>query len=467
MRFFNLAVPRDSAGRRPALSHRAALPVLLWLLCSLAPRPASAVPGGETVGVMPFRDLSGGGSPIGEALRETVTTDLKERSGLRVIERADLDRILTEQKLQSQRTDLDPSTAARVGKLLGATLMVAGACQRADRAIRLTARVVRVETGEIIGTAKVDGKEGEILRLQDRVTSELLRSAGLKEKAKHALARPRPALKSLKVIELYNQAVQEPDDLQRLNLLKLASAEDSTFLYAANDLRALEARLRTYQRGDEAARLQSIVDLTRRLAAATDPAGRYPIVAELLAKLQQAGRYRQMVALAQKADADGYLPEENRDLPAFFRVLADLKLKDQRLLLRDGEDFLQRSPGSPYFSAVKNMVEQAIKESRQVEEGRAEAAAAEAKLHTTLRWDLCQLAQVYRRYRQFPEERRLLLGCLAVGKRPRSEVLRLLVAADMDCADFARARQDLAELDRVDPEAGRATRKIADIPADG
>src|SRR5207244_3131308 len=112
--------------------------------------------------------------------------DLKELSGLRLIERADLDKILAEQKLQAQRADLDPKAAARVGKLLGATLMVAGAYQRAGQAVRLTARVVRVETGEILGTAKVDGKEAEILRLQDRVTAELLRSAGLKEKARHA-----------------------------------------------------------------------------------------------------------------------------------------------------------------------------------------------------------------------------------------------------------------------------------------
>src|ERR1700690_3504736 len=108
------------------------------------------------VGVMPFRDLSGGDAQrgsIGEAIRETVTTDLRGVPGLKVVERASVDKIIGEQNLQSRERALDTIAMVRVGTLLGATLIVTGAYQRAGAHVRLTARFVRVETGEIVGTA--------------------------------------------------------------------------------------------------------------------------------------------------------------------------------------------------------------------------------------------------------------------------------------------------------------------------
>src|SRR5437868_11486800 len=98
------------------------------------------------VAVMPFKDLSGGGGLVGEAIRETVTSDLKEVPGLKVIERASIDQVIHEQNLQARKTDLDPIASVRVGTLVGATLIVAGAYQRSNANVRLTARFVRVET---------------------------------------------------------------------------------------------------------------------------------------------------------------------------------------------------------------------------------------------------------------------------------------------------------------------------------
>src|SRR5947199_10271609 len=108
--------------------------VFLSLLASLA-RAAN-----PTVAVMPFKDLSGGKGNVGEAIRETVTSDLKDVSGLRVIERGRIDQILSEQNLQANKADLDASSTVKVGKLLGATLIVTGAYQKAAASVRLTAR---------------------------------------------------------------------------------------------------------------------------------------------------------------------------------------------------------------------------------------------------------------------------------------------------------------------------------------
>src|SRR5438874_8854150 len=174
----------------------------LALVCA-ATTASAATP---TVAVLPFRDLSGGKASVGEAIRETVTSDLKTLGGVRVVERAQLDRVLGEQHLQGTG-EFDAATAARVGKLIGATLIAVGAYQQAASDVRLTARFVQVDTGEIVGSAKVDGRASEFLRLQDRVTAELLKSAGMAQHAKKVTERARPQLKSFHTLELYGDAV--------------------------------------------------------------------------------------------------------------------------------------------------------------------------------------------------------------------------------------------------------------------
>src|SRR3954469_25675163 len=134
-----------------------------------------------TVAVMPFKDLSRAGGFVGEAIRETVTADLKEIPGLRVVERQSIDQVIAEQNLQTKKAELDTIASVRVGTLLGATLIVSGAYQRVGDGVRLTARFIAVETGEIKGSAKIDGAASDLLALQDRVTVQLLKSAGIGE----------------------------------------------------------------------------------------------------------------------------------------------------------------------------------------------------------------------------------------------------------------------------------------------
>ena len=113
-----------------------------------------------TVAVMPFKDLSGGKGQVGEAIRETVTSDLKD-TGLKVVERGNIDKVIAEQNLQAKKNDLGMAESIRVGTLLGATMIVAGAYQRAASQVRVTARFVDVATGEIKGIGegrRLDGR---------------------------------------------------------------------------------------------------------------------------------------------------------------------------------------------------------------------------------------------------------------------------------------------------------------------
>src|SRR3954454_3235900 len=84
-----------------------------------------------TIAVMPFKDLSGGKGQVGEAIRETGTSDLKD-ARLKVVERGNIDKVTSEQNLQAKKNDLGMAESIRVGTLLGATMIVAGAYQRAS-----------------------------------------------------------------------------------------------------------------------------------------------------------------------------------------------------------------------------------------------------------------------------------------------------------------------------------------------
>lgn len=116
------------------------------------PPPGAAVPQGVVVAVLPFIDKSEdpGLADIGPTMADIVTLRLTEAGGLRLVERQRLDAVLNEMFLGATGV-LDPTTAARVGRILGASRMVMGSVARFGGESILTLRIVAVETGEIVG----------------------------------------------------------------------------------------------------------------------------------------------------------------------------------------------------------------------------------------------------------------------------------------------------------------------------
>ncbi|HZS37380.1 MAG TPA: hypothetical protein VFF06_11175 [Polyangia bacterium] len=349
-----------------------------------------------TVAVLPFKDLSGSRGAVGEAIRETVTCDLRDVPGLRVVERALLDRMLAEHAWSAQRADLDAGSTVKLGKLVGASLLVAGAYQREAGAVRLTARFISVETGEIVGTAKVDGPAGELLQLEDRVTVELLKSAGLKHETQRFAKRPRPKV-SFKTFELYGDAVVEPDDQKKQSLLKLALDEDPSFVYAARDLDALEKRMKEYARSSTAqlAERERLL-LDRALNKRVPAAERARLGRELLDSLAAARHYHAQATIAERLRA---VTDVDFAEPALFALFdAQQHLRQYDLALQSGEKYLRTFPtGSQYREVDRRMHEIADarrkREARRAEyqadldEKRASLAALPASAEHAREWD--------------------------------------------------------------------------------
>ena len=144
----------------------------------------------RTVAVLPFANVSGepGDDWIGAGIAETVIADLGQIGGLSVMGR---EALLDQDRAQPEGSLTDVTAARELARELGVAWLVAGGYQRVGDQLRITARIVNVESGAATETAKVDGQLTEIFALQDRIVSEL--SDGFASIAGTTAARPATA----------------------------------------------------------------------------------------------------------------------------------------------------------------------------------------------------------------------------------------------------------------------------------
>jgi TolB-like protein len=334
---------------------------------------ASASAAEPVVAVMPFRDLAAARAPVGEAIRETLTVDLKE-TGVRVVERGAIDRAIAEQNLEDKKRDLPAIGAVRLGTLVGATWIVTGAYQRAGGEVRLTARIVDVASGELRGSAKVDGAADELLALQDKLASSLFSSAGLPAgKVQKLTRRARPKV-PYRALELYGDAVQAPDDKKKRDLLQQAVAAAPQFSYAVRDLEALQQRVAGYsavanQKLDERERaLIARADDGKRTAAERAQAAR-----EALASLAAARRFHTLADVAARWKKSALPALGESAAAAEFHALDGLHRFSAALAA--GETFLREHPTGNDYREIESRMHEIVETQKKRESRRAEYAS--------------------------------------------------------------------------------------------
>jgi TolB-like protein len=124
--------------------------------------------------VLPFKNLGEEEAlaVLKDGLAESVVTDFGQHPGFRLIERGLLE--LDFQELTfSQSGHVDPATRARLGRIVGAEVVVLGSYQRAGEQLRATARFVHVETGEVLEAARVEGAASDPFALQDALAERV------------------------------------------------------------------------------------------------------------------------------------------------------------------------------------------------------------------------------------------------------------------------------------------------------
>jgi len=108
-----------------------------------------------TIAIVEFTDLQGNVTDFGRYVAEELVTRLYETDKFKVIERQLLNKVIAEQKL-SLTGVIDPSSAKRLGRVLGVDAIVSGTITNLAQSLKLNARLISTETGEIFAVASTE-----------------------------------------------------------------------------------------------------------------------------------------------------------------------------------------------------------------------------------------------------------------------------------------------------------------------
>jgi hypothetical protein len=127
------------------------LPVLATLLLnSLLPAADAPIPPPVSVAVLDFESKEESVRDFGPKVAALLNAYLSAESGLLLVERAEIEKALGEQELGLSGT-VSSETAARVGHLTGAKVLVTGKVFKADRDLMVVAKVIGTETSRVYG----------------------------------------------------------------------------------------------------------------------------------------------------------------------------------------------------------------------------------------------------------------------------------------------------------------------------
>jgi TolB-like protein len=123
---------------------------LLLVVASATAAPATF---SQPIAVLPFKNLNDDGAIdwMAKGIAETMVSDMRRTGKVKVVERDQLDLALSEILLQGAKPAED-STAAQLGRMVGAKTVVVGSYQKAGTELRINARFVEVETGVVLDT---------------------------------------------------------------------------------------------------------------------------------------------------------------------------------------------------------------------------------------------------------------------------------------------------------------------------
>jgi serine/threonine-protein kinase len=132
--------------------------------------------GDRTVAIAGFVNISGNADDdwLGTGITETLTADTAQLEGVSVLPR---ERVSATLRTLRQNTDEpDERLFLRAARALRARWAVIGGFQRSLDAVRVTASLTDVASGELVRTTRVDGSVNAIFELQDRLVRELASS---------------------------------------------------------------------------------------------------------------------------------------------------------------------------------------------------------------------------------------------------------------------------------------------------
>src|SRR5688500_5419626 len=130
------------------------------------------------IAVLPFDNNSIGKDRadfdgIGKGVQDMLITDMAGNPTVVIVERDRIQALLTEQNLVRSGT-IDPQTAIKLGKMIGAQYMITGGFMSDGRGTYiLTARAINVEKSTIVNPIRLTSKGDDVLGMMSQLSTRL------------------------------------------------------------------------------------------------------------------------------------------------------------------------------------------------------------------------------------------------------------------------------------------------------
>ena len=149
-------------------------------------------------------------------LQQMLITELAVNSELRLVDRSRIQEVLAEIELGASGK-VDANTAAQVGKIVGARYMIMGGFIDWYSDLRFDARIVDVETSEIIQAKFVRGKREDMFEMIVELADQVTRGADLRPLSKNLMEERKDIRLSEEAVRLYTKGLiyQDRGDNER------------------------------------------------------------------------------------------------------------------------------------------------------------------------------------------------------------------------------------------------------------
>jgi len=129
------------------------------------------------IAILDFDNISGISKydGLGKAMSSMLISDIESNVSpkrLQLVERSQIQKILKEQSFQASNS-VNKNTAVQTGKLLGVNFLLVGDVYILNDQLLINARLINVETGDIIFSKKQDGKIITWLALKTNIANEI------------------------------------------------------------------------------------------------------------------------------------------------------------------------------------------------------------------------------------------------------------------------------------------------------
>jgi hypothetical protein len=140
------------------------------------PIPADKAKNAFTVAVLPFAVRGRGLENVGEDMQALLTAQLSNFSEFLLVERAEIDKALSEMELGISG-NVNPETAAQIGQLVGAQLLITGRIFPVRKELVLVGKMIGTETSRVMGVTAQMPIKGSIIEasveLADKIAEQL------------------------------------------------------------------------------------------------------------------------------------------------------------------------------------------------------------------------------------------------------------------------------------------------------